>query len=279
MEEPFEPMPAEEQAPEEIRTEGPEALESEARRNMLYGLLWCVGGLIFSFLSYYLTEAGSRYVVATGAIVWGAIQAFKGLATYLQAKRAQGDAAACRRAILLAACTTVAVAGLGYASWRMVHTGEVRIVAEEQTYDCPELGLRVHIPGGFSEVETEKEAETETTYARYRSFSSNDTLRILTEGTEGNLAEDVQTADDIEEYLVEEAEKFFDAGIDERTFVEIGGKRMLKHAGGRTQTPEWKTVMYDLTHKGSLITIYYIAQSDDASREADAFVAEHVTLY
>ena len=279
MEESFEPMPAEERAPEESRAEAPQALESEARRNMLYGLLWCLGGLAFSFLSYYLTEAGGRYVVATGAIVWGALQAFKGLAAYLQAKRAQGDAAACRRAILLAACTTVAVAGLGYASWRMVHAGEVRIIAEEQTYDCPELRLRVRIPGGFTEVETEEQAETETTYARYRSFSCNDTLRILTEGTEGNLADDVRTAEDIEAYLVEEAEKFFDAGIDERTFVEIGGKRMLKHVGSRTQTPEWKTVMYDLTHEGSLITIYYSAQSDDPSQKADAFVAEHITLY
>ncbi|MCM1151679.1 MAG: hypothetical protein NC209_03475 [Alistipes sp.] len=278
----FEPMPAEQETETAETNETAKTTDetiSEARRNILVGLLWCIGGLAFSFISYYLTEAGSRYVVATGAIVWGALQAIKGVAAYLQAKRAQGDGAACRKAIVLTIGTAVAIAGLGYASWRTVHADEVRIVEEEQTYDCPELGLRVTIPGGFTELETEVREETDTTYAHYRSFAGNGTLAIITEGTAGNLDEEVRTVDDVAEFLTAEAEKFFDAGIEDRSFVEIGGIRMLKHTGSRVQTPEWKTVMYDLVHNGSLITLYYGTRTGDPSREADTFVKEQVTLY
>ena len=278
----FEPLP--EEQPEETaeaQEQNLEALESDARRNILYGMLWCIGGLIFSFASYYLTEAGGRYVVATGAIIWGAVQAFKGLIAYLQVKRALGDSSACKRAIALAAGTTVAIAGLTYASWRMVHADEVRIVAEEQDYDCPELGLRMTIPAGFSELEATSEEETETTYAGCRAFASNDTRAISVEGTVGNMSEEVATAEDIEVYLTEEAEKFFDGGIDTRGFVTIGGVQMMKHVGTRTQNPEWKSVMYDAVHKGSLITIYYHATEGDGdpSQEADAFVSECVAFY
>lgn len=276
----FEPMPEEaREETEEVREQTPEALESEARRNMLYGMLWCIGGLAFSYISYYLTEAGGRYVVATGAIVWGALQALKGLGAYLQVKRSLGDAAACKKAIVAAACTAVAIIGLGYASWRMVHAGEVRIVEEEQVYDCPELGLRVTIPAGFSEMETTKQAETETTYANYRLFTGDGARVIVAEGTEDNLAEEVRTPDDIAEFLTEEAERYFDAGIAEGKIVEINGIRMLKHTGDRTQTPEWKTVMYDLVHDGSLITIYYSTLTDASLSEADEFMKNNVELY
>ena len=82
------------------------------------------------------------------------------------------DNDACKRAIALAMGATVAIAGLSYASWRMVHADEVCIVEEEQNYDCPELGLRMTIPAGFSELEATAEEETETTYASYRTFVS-----------------------------------------------------------------------------------------------------------
>lgn len=272
----FEPMP-EESA--EAHTQSPEVSESEARRDMLYGLLWCLGGLAFSFISYYLTEAGGRFVVATGAIVWGAVQAFKGLIVYLRVKRSLGDNDACKRAIALAVGATVAIAGLSYASWRMVHADEVCIVEEEQNYDCPELGLRMTIPAGFSELEATAEEETETTYASYRTFVSNATLAISVEGVAGNMSEEVATAEDIDVYLAEEAEKYFDGGIIERGFVTINGVRMMKHVGTRTQNPEWMSAMYDAVHKGSLITICYHSNGGAPSQEADAFVSERVVFY
>lgn len=276
----FDPTPAEQQGglEEAWGGETPEAVEKAARRNMLYGLLWCLGGLAFSFISYYVAEEGGRYVVTTGAIVYGAIQAFKGLLAYLQVKRELGDEAARKRAIVLAACTAAAVMGLSYVSWQTVHADDLRIVEEEQLYDCPELGLRMTIPAGFSEVETSVREETETSYALYRASVYNETQAVAIESTAGCLDE-TQTIEEMEAYLTDEAKKFFDGGIDERKFVTIGGIRMLKHVGTHTELPEWKTVMYDLAHDGSLITFYYSTQTNDPSRETDEFVRDRIAFY
>lgn len=63
----FEPMPETPAEPASTVSESagqPAASLAEAKKNILVGLLWCVGGLAFSFISYYLTEAGGRYVIA-----------------------------------------------------------------------------------------------------------------------------------------------------------------------------------------------------------------------
>lgn len=48
-------------------------------KNMLYGALWCVGGLLVTILTYSAASNGGTYVVAWGAVIFGAIQFFKGL--------------------------------------------------------------------------------------------------------------------------------------------------------------------------------------------------------
>ena len=48
-------------------------------KNMLYGALWCVGGLLVTILTYSAVSDGGTYVVAWGAVIFGAIQFFKGL--------------------------------------------------------------------------------------------------------------------------------------------------------------------------------------------------------
>lgn len=48
-------------------------------KNMLYGALWCIGGLLVTFLTYSAASNGGTYVVAWGAVVFGAIQFFKGV--------------------------------------------------------------------------------------------------------------------------------------------------------------------------------------------------------
>jgi len=45
---------------------------------MLHGILWCVGGLLVTLLTYNMAEEGGRYVVAWGAVIFGAYQFFKG---------------------------------------------------------------------------------------------------------------------------------------------------------------------------------------------------------
>ena len=48
-------------------------------KNMLYGALWCVGGLLVTILTYSAASDGGTYVVAWGSVIFGAIQFFKGL--------------------------------------------------------------------------------------------------------------------------------------------------------------------------------------------------------
>ena len=48
-------------------------------KNMLYGALWCIGGLLVTFLTYSAASDGGTYVVAWGAVIFGVIQFFKGM--------------------------------------------------------------------------------------------------------------------------------------------------------------------------------------------------------
>ena len=47
---------------------------------MLYGGLWCGGGILVTVVTYCAASGGGTYVVAWGAIVFGAIRFFQGLA-------------------------------------------------------------------------------------------------------------------------------------------------------------------------------------------------------
>ena len=48
-------------------------------KNMMYGALWCVGGILVTVLTYSAASDGGTYVIAWGAVIFGAIQFFKGL--------------------------------------------------------------------------------------------------------------------------------------------------------------------------------------------------------
>jgi hypothetical protein len=56
-----------------------EAIRKAGQKNMLYGGLWCGGGLIVTFATMSAASGGGSYVVAWGAIIFGAIQFFRGL--------------------------------------------------------------------------------------------------------------------------------------------------------------------------------------------------------
>jgi hypothetical protein len=55
------------------------AKRSAAHKNMMHGGLWCVGGLLVTGITYSAASGGGSYVVTWGAIVFGAIQFFRGL--------------------------------------------------------------------------------------------------------------------------------------------------------------------------------------------------------
>ena len=59
------------------------ALRATAGRNIVVGALWCVGGILVTSLSYSAaanSPTGGHYFMAWGAILFGGIQFFKGLA-------------------------------------------------------------------------------------------------------------------------------------------------------------------------------------------------------
>ena len=52
------------------------------KKNMLYGALWCMGGIIVTAVTYAAASEGGTYVIAFGAIVFGVIQFFRGFFQY-----------------------------------------------------------------------------------------------------------------------------------------------------------------------------------------------------
>ena len=54
--------------------------KERGRKDMIFGALWCLGGIIVTAITYSsASESGGTYIIAWGAIVFGAIQFFKGL--------------------------------------------------------------------------------------------------------------------------------------------------------------------------------------------------------
>ncbi len=49
---------------------------------MLYGALWCLGGLVVTVVSYGAASGGGTYVVAWGAVLIGAFQFLRGLGQF-----------------------------------------------------------------------------------------------------------------------------------------------------------------------------------------------------
>lgn len=274
----FEPLPGEERPTEAEVDPMPQDNDAEAlcraRRDVRYGLLWCFGGLLFTLGSYCLAEEGGRYVVATGAVIWGAIQALRGLVNLLRLHYRRGERAALRRTLVGAAAAVLVAGALAWGAVRAASGEELRCVAREQTIDLPALRLRMAVPAGYTEVEYETTPETDTTYALHRASAWNEQRCISVEGIEGLLrADSVTCVDEMDDYLRAQAEEFLDDGIlGEPEMVEIGGVRMMKHRGRVSQSPGYIYVFYDLAHDFSLTTLYfsYVAEVPDASIERQA---------
>jgi len=55
------------------------AKKERAKKDMLFGALWCGGGIVVTAATYSAASGGGSYVVAWGAILFGAIQFFRGV--------------------------------------------------------------------------------------------------------------------------------------------------------------------------------------------------------
>ena len=256
----FEPMPetpAEPESPAPESAGQPAASLAEAKKNILAGLLWCVGGLAFSFISYYFTEAGGRYVIATGAILWGAWQAIMGLYVWLKIKHGAGEYAAFWRMLATAVCTALLIGYLTVLSTQLVNGGsELPLLDTEQTYDCTDLGLRIRIPAGYSALEESIEPETDSTYARYTMYVLDGEWEFNIDALQNALSPDAESITDISDYCQSRDSAYYDGGIIKasRPFSS-NGIDMLRSEGRRTEYPGFVFTTYDLKQRQSLITV------------------------
>jgi hypothetical protein len=56
------------------------AKQEAGRKKMLFGAIWCIGGPLVTVFTYQSASGGGHYVIAWGAILFGAIQFLRGLA-------------------------------------------------------------------------------------------------------------------------------------------------------------------------------------------------------
>jgi hypothetical protein len=59
-----------------------EERRAAGRKNMIYGALICIIGTAVTVGSYALASGGGTYIIAWGAIIFGAVQFFRGLQQY-----------------------------------------------------------------------------------------------------------------------------------------------------------------------------------------------------
>lgn len=281
----FEPMPeeatggirenegAETAAPADPQTEARRRREEEqealreARRALFRGLAWLAGGILFSLLSYRFAKAGQTYYVATGAVLWGAFDALRGLWRMLVLYRRRGERNR-MAATVAAAVAVVALAGwLGPRAWRTVAVAG-QFVETEQTYDYEEVGLRVRIPAGYTAIQETAEPETDSTYATRYMWVTDGKLEMNVQAVEGNVGEEA-TTEDVIDYCMSRDSDYYDGGIclatERRT---AGGREWLYSEGHRTEYPDDLFTLYDVVHAGSLVTVGIIYPAAEAGTEA-----------
>ena len=256
----FEPMPEEAaaQVTAENSADGNRSQKmAEAKKNLLAGALWCVGGLAFSFISYYLTEAGGRYVIATGAILWGAWQAIMGLYVWLKIKHGAGEYTAFWRMLATAVCTALLIGYLTVLSTQLVDEGgELPLLDTDQTYDCTDLGLRIRIPAGYSALEESIEPETDSTYARYTMYVLDGEWEFNIDALQDVFDPEAKSIADLSDYCASRDSAYYDGGIIKASRPLVSnGTDMLYSEGRRTEYPGFVFTAYDLKQGQSLITV------------------------
>lgn len=154
---------------------------SKAKKDMWAGLLWCAGGLLVTYLSYYFASAGSKYIIATGAILYGAFQGIRGLVVYLKMMRRYQEPEKFRRALILGILCIAAVACLAIGGFRLTHKNRITLLNEPQVIADSTAGVSFVIPKGFAKAELSYPSEeSDSTFqtADYSSLGQDQALGI-----------------------------------------------------------------------------------------------------
>lgn len=279
---PFEPMP-DTDPNESPETTGPQTADAErelqtARRRIIAGSLLYAGGAAITLLTYRLAEPGGRYVVATGALLWGLVELVRGFAKCIALRHRTGDRRTFRRTVAATIAAVVAVAATGLTTIRSVSGMAPELARREQRIAIPELKMRITIPAGLTTADREHMPETDTTFAVHRISAWNESRVVNAEGIERLLeADGVTSVAEIGEYLDEQAAAFLDGGIiGTAEQVWLDSIPMLRYRGRLESRPGWITTYYDLVHAGSLLTLYFSYEAPEpdpaCEREAEAYI-------
>ena len=256
-----------------------------ARKDIIAGSLWCVGGLAVTYLTYYFAKPGASYTVATGAIVWGGLQGLRGLWNYLS--EVKSDRKRFSKGLALGILGILAVIGLGIGGWKFSHKDDFRPMSVEQNLDYDPLGLHVTIPAGYEAIKTSVLEETDSTYARIDWEAASDTRLFRATAIIGCYPDSLvalgpQAMEDWlnEDMDVEEA-RLAGGFLLKPQMVELGGFRWQKYAG-INKYMDCVDICYQTFHRNSqlFIDLYYLFEGDkpDAldereNQRADAFIS------
>lgn len=273
-----EPIVAENETAE--NTEQDEARNS--RRRMLSGLLWCVGGLAVTSASYWFADAGGKFSVFYGAVIYGIYDFLVGLVGWLRYLKDNGMTSAFRTWLAAGIVGIVVVAGLTYGSYRLIN-GEMEegeeLLDREQVCMLPQFDFKIKLPAGMTECERTFEAETDTTYMQYSVVSYNNEFAVCLAAQKNSLGREVVGAEELVDCFGPLDSLYFDNGIIVPCrVVTLGGHPYLKTVG-RTQSLEGCIVaLYDFTDGTDTATLYYSYADDEfnATRDAaaDRFIEE-----
>lgn len=275
-----EPIVAENETAE--NTEQNEARNS--RRRMLSGLLWCVGGLAVTSASYWFADAGGKFSVFYGAVIYGIYDFLVGLVDWLRYLKNNGMTLAFRTWLAAGIVGIVVVAGLTYGSYRLINGGMEEgeeLLDSEQVCMLPQFDFKIKFPAGMTECERTFEAETDTTYMQYSVVSYNNEFAVCLAAQKNSLGREVVGAEGLVDCFGPLDSLYFDNGIIVPCrVVTLGGHPYLKTVG-RTQSLEGCVVtLYDFTDGTDTATLYYSYADDEfnATRdaEADKFVEENM---
>ncbi|WP_418992326.1 hypothetical protein [Alistipes sp.] len=227
---------------------------AEARKNLLAGAAWCLGGLAFSFGSYYFTQAGGRYFVATGAVIWGAVQAGKGLLSWMQIQRRNGRFAALTGMAAAAACGLAAVVCLLLLSSQLGSGSQAERLDEPQRYTLSEAGLRIVIPAGFTAFEVDRIAETDSTCAQHFLYTQDDLWEMNVTIVEGML-DGAERIEDILGFVRQRDSLFYTGGgVTPAHPTTCCGREMLCSEGRHKEHPARLFTRHHIRIGQSLVT-------------------------